>query len=331
MEIEIIRDADSLQSLVPEWDRLWKRCPSATPFQSPAWQLSWWKYFGQRGTLLASAIREKGSLKALWPLSVDGSAEARTLIMNGMGISDYLDVLIAPDHKNLGAELMRASLMELWKEWDLCDFQDLRPESPLLAWAVPEGMIFEVSPLQACPVVALPASYDRLLTIMSSHHRRSLRRAHRLLSGAGEYRIEKADHDTLGESLDALFRLHRARWIEQSLPGVLNEPTIQNFHRDVAACMLGAGCLRLYRLVLNDRIISVLYLFTNATRSFCYLGGFDPASERFSPGVILIQHAIQEAITEGKQDFDFLRGSEAYKYLWGAQDRWNYRMVIKKK
>jgi CelD/BcsL family acetyltransferase involved in cellulose biosynthesis len=45
--------------------------------------------------------------------------------------------------------------------------------------------------------------------------------------------------------------------------------------------------------------------------------------------MILIGHAIEEAAREGARDFDFLRGQEAYKYEWGAQDRWNCRRSIR--
>jgi CelD/BcsL family acetyltransferase involved in cellulose biosynthesis len=37
--------------------------------------------------------------------------------------------------------------------------------------------------------------------------------------------------------------------------------------------------------------------------------------------MLLIGHAIEQAITEGAEEFDFLRGREAYKNAWGAADR----------
>ena len=77
------------------------------------------------------------------------------------------------------------------------------------------------------------------------------------------------------------------------------------------------------------RIIAALYGFHHATRTYYYLGGFDPEFKQYSPGTILIAHAIAEAIREGATEFDFLRGREDYKYRWRAVDRIIYRKRIK--
>ena len=44
--------------------------------------------------------------------------------------------------------------------------------------------------------------------------------------------------------------------------------------------------------------------------------GYDPAHSYFSVGVLLAALGVQEAIATGKRRFDFLRGSEPYKYAF---------------
>ena len=46
LDWELIGSAGSMEALRPEWEALWERCPAATPFQSPSWQIAWWRYFG---------------------------------------------------------------------------------------------------------------------------------------------------------------------------------------------------------------------------------------------------------------------------------------------
>jgi hypothetical protein len=41
-------------------------------------------------------------------------------------------------------------------------------------------------------------------------------------------------------------------------------------------------------------------------------------------------HAIEQALREGAREFHFLRGQEAYKYGWGAVDRWNQRRSFRR-
>jgi len=39
-------------------------------------------------------------------------------------------------------------------------------------------------------------------------------------------------------------------------------------------------------------------------------------------------HAITSAISAGAEEWDLLRGGEAYKYLWGAEDRENLKIRV---
>ena len=52
------------------------------------------------------------------------------------------------------------------------------------------------------------------------------------------------------------------------------------------------------------------------------------ALARLGCGTALVRRAMEAAIDEGLQKFDFLRQPEAFKYLWGARDRCNLRLVI---
>ena len=236
-----------------------------------------------------------------------------------------------PEIGQAGAGDVLRVLYESGSEWDRGDFQEIPEGSTLLKTAVHGGLQIEIVPMQVCPRVHLPETTELYFTGLISNHRRSLRRARRLLEGVEDVEIEAVTRGNLKEFLDDLFRLHRQRWNQRDLPGVLIDSSVQAFHKEVAARMLLEGRLRMYRLRLKGVTASVLYLFSGRDAIFCYLGGFDPAMERFSPGSVIIGHAIEVAISEGKREFDFLRGNEAYKYLWGGRDRTNYRMVIKKK
>jgi CelD/BcsL family acetyltransferase involved in cellulose biosynthesis len=81
--------------------------------------------------------------------------------------------------------------------------------------------------------------------------------------------------------------------------------------------------VRFYVLHLAGTVAAIYYGFIHGDRAYAYLGGFDPAFAFESPGTVLLDHAIREAAREGAREFHFLRGREAYKYQWGAADRWN--------
>jgi CelD/BcsL family acetyltransferase involved in cellulose biosynthesis len=58
--------------------------------------------------------------------------------------------------------------------------------------------------------------------------------------------------------------------------------------------------------------------------------GFDPAYVDFSPGMLVLEAVIRDALAEGRSRVDFLRGREKYKYAWGAQDQPTFRVIVQK-
>jgi CelD/BcsL family acetyltransferase involved in cellulose biosynthesis len=119
--------------------------------------------------------------------------------------------------------------------------------------------------------------------------------------------------------------LHAARWRQAGQDGVLRDPAVERFHRLSAPGLLRAKLLKLFVLRIEGEAVAALYGFLHRRRFYYYLGGYDPRFSLLSPGTLLIGHALEQAIAEGAQEFDFLRGQEAYKYLWGARNRAVYR------
>lgn len=326
---EEVSSFQRLEALGPEWTALWERCPRATPFQSPGWLVPWWRHFG-RGELFVMALRQAGLLAGMAPFFLWRDAEGRRhLSLLGAGISDYTDVLLQPGIAFQGSEEIMRHLREIQDRWEVIDLQDLSEGSPLLAASLPEGLHWEILPGESCPVLSLPAAWKDLQTGLSPSLLRSCRRAWRQLHEAGRPALETAGEGNRDELLESLFRLHRARWAGRGRLGMLEEARLQAFHREAAAGLFRQGLLRLYGMRLDGEIISVLYALAGLRSIYAYLGGFDPAWERFSPGMLLIGYALKEAIQERMEEFDFLRGRENYKYHWGARDRWNYRVRIR--
>ena len=68
---------------------------------------------------------------------------------------------------------------------------------------------------------------------------------------------------------------------------------------------------------------AAVHALLGSDRILFYLSGFDPAFRFESPGTILLGAMLEQAIAEGRREANFLRGAEAYKYAWGARDRFN--------
>lgn len=312
-ELEAIRD---------EWTQLWERCPSATPFQHPAWLLPWCRVFAL-APLFVLAVRDGRRLVGLAPLSLALHDGKEVVTLLGDGVSDYLDAIFEPGAADDGMRAVLGFLEAERSRWDFCSFDRLRPGSPLLEAPLPPGWIESREVQEVCLVLSPPRdalSSSRLLRY-AKHCRR---RAERL----GRVSLEVAAGRDLGACIETLRELHGARWRARGEPGVFGRPIVRRFHAEAAPELAAAGLLRVHVLRIADRCVAAYYELFAHRRAYLYVGGFDLAFARLSPGTLVLGVVIEGAIEAGAEEIDFLRGRNSHKYAWGAQDRATFRRRI---
>lgn len=315
----LIDTIEGLEFVAAEWASLCAAETAATPFQSPHWLIPWVRHIWGGGQLRALALRRDGRLVALAPLFLWGYGEGPvTVSLLGAGISDYSDMIALPEAADAAAEAV-FSWIDSSPEWDICDFQDLRPASLLFRGESSESGV--------CPVLTLHTSMASQLSAADANLRRSMRQAEKRLRAAGTVDFIRGDAENCECLLDRLFELHTGRWQQRGESGMFSSSNLRTFHREAAARFASAGMLRLYGLAVNSEVIAVQYNFAAKGRVYAYQAGFDPAWSKSSPGSVLIAHSIEDAIAEGAHEFDFLRQCEEFKYAWGARETRIYRVV----
>lgn len=325
LRVEEVATREALEALRPEWSALWERSAAATPFQSPEWLLPWWRHFGGEG-LWTLALRSGERLVGLAPFFLYTAPDGvRQVTLVGNGITDHLDLLLDPAHEEAGAAAVLAHLAARRERWDTCDFRDLPAGSPLLRAPLPEGVREEATEEEPCPALALPDAADRLEEAVPAKLLKKLDYYRRRAGREGPVRVEGVEERGADALFGELLRLHRARWESRGEEGVLSDPGVEPFHREVLAGFHARGWLRLYALRVGERVVAAHHGFVARGRACYYIGGFDPDFDTLSPGSLMVRHAIEEAVREGAREFGFLRGPEPYKYAWGAEDRPQYR------
>lgn len=324
--VAVLTTRASLEALREEWRALGERCERATPFQSPDWLLPWLRYLGGGDLRVVTLRTAERRLVALAPMIVDANpwrGGERTAWLVGNGVSDYGDVLV---ERGWETELMRAMIAEglagtgaTWVDW-----QQLPAGSPLLTAEAPWRERATVVEQEVCPTLRLAGAPRAWLP---ANWRKKIEYERRRFERTAAVEYVRADEENVDELFAALVRLHGARWAEAG-GGVVAEAPLRAFHADVVRGMLANGALRLYALRANDVIVACYYGFLVGARAYYYLGGFDPAWEKFGVGNLIVDHAMIEAAKEGATAFDFLRGRETYKYRWGAQDEPTYRLEL---
>ena len=325
LAVEEVTTGPELEALAPEWQDLWSGAPAATPFQSPAWLIPWWHEIGD-GELRVLAAHANGRLVGLLPLYLQQGAEGKLLPL-GIAISDYLDGLFEEGVAALAAESMLRHVAERGG-WQRCELHPLRAGSPLLAASAPEGCADEILPFDPCLVVEIPAGAGKLREVLPSKIRDNLGNYRRRAERRGRVSFETATAAMVSEFVEALFRIHDARWHQLAQPGVLADPAIRRFHRAAAPLLQRAGLLRLHALRLDERMIAVMYALHARGCAYCYLCGFDPEFGALSPGTLILGHSVRQAVREGAREVDFLRGQERFKYHWGVRERPCYGRML---
>jgi CelD/BcsL family acetyltransferase involved in cellulose biosynthesis len=310
---------DEMSARRAEWSGLCERS-ACTPFQRPEWLLPWCRWLAPGAPWLVTVAAGE-RLAAFAPLLLRSTGGRRVVGLLGAGVSDSLDAVVERGREQEAGACILGHLASRGEEWDLCELDSLSSTAALAVAPAPAGWGDAREPAEPSPRI----SWDRgggggWESAVPLHQLARLRKYRRRLEReVGAELVCTRDGGWSG-ALEDLFRLHHERWRSRGGAGVLADPRVQAFHREVAEGFAARGALRLYRLVAGGASLAAIYGFVEKDTLFCYLQGIDPAAAHRSPGTVLVGMVLEHAAREGLGAVDFLRGREPYKYAWGAVD-----------
>jgi len=250
--------------------------------------------------------------------------------MAGAGpVSDFLEILARPGWESLVLETVVDYIDSI--EWAQCCLGPVRPNSPTLAYipklASHRGWVVETQVEDVSPAVELPGDWDSYLALLTKKNRHELRRKMRRLAAAGTvnwYAYAGEQHPE--EFMDFFLDLHRRSRPDKA---AFMDAEMEAFFRGIAITFRKKNYLRLYFLELDGVPVASCMCFDYRDELLLYNSGYDPAYAHLSVGLVLKAFCIKDAIERGKKRFDFLRGSEKYKYDLGATDVPLSRIVLR--
>lgn len=327
--VTLTHDNDALAALREAWETLGEQCPTQSIYMTWDWVTTWWKFYGQGAELwLLQARAEDGRLIGLAPLMLVVHRPASLLRwrqLQFIGASspfDHLDFLIEP---GAGPDVLPLFLERLRAEqdrWDVLLLSALPEYSPTLSLLRTYSIPWEAGEAECCPAIALPADWETYHSALSKRKRKNIRHTHNVLDGAfpgrwGWERVE--DPAELEPTMSTMIRLHQAKWAALGKPGGFADATTVAFHQAISRRLLEQGRLWLYRLCIDGRVAAIEYAYAYRDRVYAFASGVDFSLADYSPGQVLMEVMIREAIRAGMRHYDFLRGDEAYKFFWEAQ------------
>ncbi|HWF10648.1 MAG TPA: GNAT family N-acetyltransferase [Bryobacteraceae bacterium] len=339
--VETITDAAGLEGLRPAWDALLESSESECVFLTWEWFSTWWKYFGEPGTLEIFVLRLNAEITAIAPFRIRpaGLRERQgfpvlEFLGSGHVGSDYLDLIIRKGFED-------DSLDALARAWQSANasrrfgfrWTNIRQEHSLAARAASlleqDGWTSDESTINVCPYISLGGcSWESYLETLGAEHRGDFRRKWKRLNRDFAVEFAQADQDTRLGFIDRLIEQHNRRWQSRGGSDAFHTQALIDFHREVSQQMLDRGWLRLYALRLNGEPVALLYGFLFRGKFCFYQSSFDTAFEKYSVGTVIMGLAIQRAIVEGAVEYDFLHGDETYKSHWSRESRTLARLEL---
>jgi CelD/BcsL family acetyltransferase involved in cellulose biosynthesis len=310
LELSTIRDAPGFAALADGWDDLAAALPRPSPFMLHAWLEEWWRYLSGDAELAVVVARRGGRLVGALPLMIERRFGVRTAAFIGGSDSALADLLLAEGEPDATAEALIEELRT--QPFDLLDVFGLPAGSRLVR--VAGGDLVAHERVEA-PVMVMPDGFDAAYRAKRGSKRRAehRRRMRRLLeNGDAEFSIVRT-LDELRPALEEGFRINSLRWEGRPDRSLFSTEAGHAFHRAVLPRLAEMGIPRILLLRSEGRAVAFQYWLAYHGSMVSCRRAFDPTFSRFSPGLLTMLHALEDASEEGLTRVEFLGGPEPYK------------------
>ncbi len=315
---------------IAEWQSVQDRSGLRSPFLSPAFMLPWIRAFASDRPVRVARWESDGAASGFLFLCGRGDGLPGWELMGGNDVSDILDGLVVRGMEPMFWDGILGVIDGLLHEGPI-RLQSLPVDSKtleLLPVRCPAfGFTVEVEETDISPRLTLPATFDGYIDGLEkkARHelRRKMRRAAEALPGMA-FRI-CSDPAEVAAALPAFLDLHRKSHPEKA--DFMTE-AMGGFFREIAQGFSMEGLLRLAFLSDSEGDVASVFQVVSSDRLLLYNSGFDPARRDANPGLVLIARCIEAAVGEGFREYDFLRGTERYKFDLGGIGRAVCRATI---
>jgi len=328
LNARIISDTDEFLRLEGVWNELLSRSEGDTVFLTWEWISTWLSCFKDDCSLrfVTARTSNERTLLGIAPFAIYVHRPGRFLKLKALSFagrelaSDHMDFFIRTGHEKQVAAAFLDWILGSRENWDFLLLDGLSASSPLaqLIGSDP-GRRWHHTHETPCPFLSLPGEFSAWMSGLSKKRRYKIRNSRRQLESAypEQVCIRRVNTNAgLAPAFTTLVKLHQSVRDTHHTGNAFRSGKLINFHRRLCSSFLDKGWLRLYLLSVEETDIAAVYCFHYRGIVSFYSTGYHGDFSRFSPGMLLLVHAIRESIEAGAATFDFLRGDEPYKYFY---------------
>jgi CelD/BcsL family acetyltransferase involved in cellulose biosynthesis len=340
LTITTASDEIAFDALRDEWDEL--LCDSAQHgyFLRYTWNRQWWAHLAPpRARLHIIVCRdEDGRLVGLAPLYLRRfsyfGVGLRELCFLGTGIglrtSEHLDLIVRRGWEGAVAKAITDHLTRQ-TVWDRMSLVHIPARSTMLPRvSALLGKKVTTAVVDRAPFIDTSGSWEAYRKGFGRSMRRNLEYHTRRLFARHQCQFQLVKSPAqLASAIEALIRLHQARWRAKGEPGSFAQPGFDDFLRSVTDDDLANGRLRLWHLRVDGVIEAALVGFLDNGVLHYFQSGFNPSFARENLGTVMLTLSLRSCFEDPDiKVFDFMGGAVQYKDLWARSSELALRCEV---
>lgn len=307
--------------LAHAWEELSASDPSSSVFQEPRYLRVWLDVLG--GDTRARTLLVRRDDELIGVIAEGWNSDGVGRFLGGTDVTDYLGPVARPEDR----EAVAAAHLDHLAAGDAASFiagglgEDLGWAQVYRDAAAAAGFdLVEDVTEDVCPRVDLSGGSEGYLERLDGKDRQEQKRKVRKLAReVGDLHMAVATADDATQRLDQFFEMVAEN--EASKAGFFARDDHREFFRALAEEFVADGTFLLHVLEVGGIPAAATVTLVWKREWGLYNSAFDTTLADFAPGVVQIAMLVQEAADTGHDVFDLLRGDEAYKYRFGAEDR----------
>jgi CelD/BcsL family acetyltransferase involved in cellulose biosynthesis len=254
------------------------------------------------------------------PLIIETKFNVRLLRFMDCGVADYNAPIVAADRTLSRQEFhdVWADVLALLPSFDVIDLKKIATD---VAGTVNPLTYLDCTPFgESGHAIALTRLRDQTDTRRAvARQRRKLQTHAKGLSQIGEPRfIVNPDGSEAAPLTERLLELKRRKYQRTSMPDFLTAPGVERFYREMMSPGRLGTISHLSALTIGDTVASAHLGFIGRGRFYYIFPAYDTQFGRYRVGHLLLQHLIDQSVTQDFDTFDLGIGDDSYKNKWAT-------------
>ena len=324
----MISKFDDLEKIA-SWNQILKDSITGTIFITPTWQETWLNNYQPQATLFLDIVTQENIDIGVVPLMETNGILS---FIGNSDVYDYMDFPVLDGYKSVFYERV-ADLIKSY-DWQEVKFESIPQDSPTLELLPKyfDSEHFDVSILQSdcTPLIELPGDWEEYFSTLRKKDRHELRRKIRRLEENHSFNQFRCDitQESLENDMNDFFELMS---LSSEDKGEFLTETNKSFFIELARTFSSKDLFKLYFLEIDDQKVAACICFYFGDQVLLYNSGYNPEFSSLSVGLINKALTIKESIENDMKIYNFLRGTERYKYHLGGQDKFVMDLSITKR